>query len=162
MQINDLKITLTTRAAKILIVTVIGGAYLLNFSYYLMQYYVHQPVEYAKQWQYGYKEMVAEVEKVKGNYNHIIITSLYDQPYIYFLFYNPHTYDPRTTINNGQLDRGWGNYEFRKIKWEEDRLLPNTLLVGGADEVPKGEPTQIGEIFFPTGETAFRLVGTGK
>jgi 4-amino-4-deoxy-L-arabinose transferase-like glycosyltransferase len=147
---------------KAALITIFTLMYTASFTYYLIHYYVHQPVEYANEWQYGYKQMVDEVEKVEQNYDHIIITSLYDQPYIYFLFYKSKRYDPRVFINNGQRDRGWNNYEFRKIKWEEDRHLPNTLLVGGPDEVPTGEPGQIATITYPNGKDVFRLVGTGK
>ncbi len=58
-----------------------------NVFYYFHQYFIHLPVEFSRNWQYGYKEVVAEVMHREASYKDIYITSYYDQPYIYFLFF---------------------------------------------------------------------------
>jgi len=129
--------------------TVIVFAYFTNFAYYLNQYYVHQNAEYANQWQYGYKQLIEYLDPIEQNYDKIIITPAWDQPYIYFLFYKYQKYDPRYWINPGDFNQGFDKYEFRKINWSEDRKIPNTLLVGAPGEIPENEPGTINVIKFP-------------
>jgi hypothetical protein len=140
-------------AASVMLIT---SLYAGNFIYYLNQYYIHSDIEYGREWQYGYKELISALKPIEGNYRKIIITTAWDQPYIYFLFYKK--YDPRVWINNGAFNRGFDRYEFRRIIWAEDRKLPNTLLVGSSGEIPEGEPGTIKVIPFPDGKLdAFRI-----
>lgn len=138
--------------------------FLANFFYYLHMYYVHTPIEYSKEWQYGYKEVVEEVAKLEPNYNRIIVTYRYDQPYIYFLFYEK--IDPvwyQKNWGGGEIkraERSFGRYEFRNIDWEKDSKLPNTLLVGTPGEIPEKASRIIKQINFLDGTPAFRIVGT--
>lgn len=85
----------------------------LNACFYLHQYYVHFPVEYAKDWQYGYKEVVKKVLQVEKNYDTIYVTNYYDQPYIYFLFYG--RISP-VVKNSGYFYQGLDKYEFGRFK----------------------------------------------
>jgi 4-amino-4-deoxy-L-arabinose transferase-like glycosyltransferase len=136
----------------------------INFGYYLNQYYVHMDVEYALNWQYGYKELIVELEKIEDNYDKIVITTAYDQPYIYFLYYKK--YDPRVWVNNGEFNKGFDKYEFRKVEWLKDRHLTKVLLVGDKLEVMEGEPTLKKVIRVPEGKTGkddiFRIIPSDK
>ncbi|OGG06438.1 hypothetical protein A2777_05665 [Candidatus Gottesmanbacteria bacterium RIFCSPHIGHO2_01_FULL_40_15] len=135
---------------------------IINFLYYLHQYYVHTPVEYASSWQYGYKEAVYESEKHYGSVDKIIVTYRYDQPYIYFLFYN--RTDPAwyQSLWRGyaikRAERQYDKYEFRNINWEQDSQMKNALLIGTPEEIPDNAPGITREIFFPDGTIAFRIV----
>ncbi len=137
--------------------------FLLNTVYYFDMYYLHGPIEQAPSWQYGYKEMVQEVSKIKSNYQQVIVTYKYDQPYIYFLFYektDPSWYQSYWTGNNLEIqrfERNFGNYVFRNIDWESDKNLRNTLLVGTPTEIPPNSNI-LKEIQFPDGSVAFRIV----
>jgi 4-amino-4-deoxy-L-arabinose transferase-like glycosyltransferase len=64
----------------------------LNFVYYLHTYYVHYPFEYSREWEYGYKDSFAVAEKLKGQYEHIVVSESIGRPYAYALFYGK--YDP--------------------------------------------------------------------
>ncbi len=136
--------------------------FLLNFSYYLHMYYVHAPLEHAREWQFGYREAVSEVAKIEKAVDRIIVTYAYDQPYIYFLFYNQ--IDPSWYQKNwgsGEIlraNRSFGKYEFRNIDWEQDKNLKNTLLVGLGSEIPEDAPGRVSDIYFPNGAIAFRIV----
>ena len=44
------------------------------------------PIAYGDFWQYGHKEAFAYVKPLEENYDKIIFTYAYDQPYIYYLF----------------------------------------------------------------------------
>ena len=127
-----------------------------NIFYYFHMYYVHTPIEFSQDWQYGYKQLVLKIMPQKDRYQKIIVTSGYDQPYIYFLFFGK--YDPKTWVNNGEFYKGFDNFEFRKINWQEDMKLKKTLLVGGPEEIA---PTVFFEqIKFLDGTPAFILAPT--
>ncbi len=144
-------------------VIIIAFAFLIfNFIYYLHMYYVHSPYEYAQEWQYGYKEVVKEVSKRIDDYDRVIVTYAYDQPYVYFLFYG--NIDPSWYQKNwgdGEINRNarrFGKFEFRNIDWSRDSKLSRTLLVGTPGEIPEGSSGLIREIKFPDGRVAFRIV----
>jgi len=137
-----------------------GAAFLLliNGFYCLHQYYVHSPIDYAFDWQYGYKQMVEVVNQEEENFDKIVVTKFYDQPYIFFLFYN-NRLDPNQYKNDGTYYLGFGKYEFRKIDWSRDQKLEKTLIVGTGEEIPEGAGPLKAQINFPNGEVAFRIVG---
>ncbi len=136
----------------------------INFAYYLNQYYTVTPKDYGFFWQYGNKEAILEAAKLESKYNRIIMTYAYDQPYIYYLFYNkvePSWYQANwDTQGTGQVDRfvrKIGKYEFRNIDFQNDEKLEKTLLIGTEQEVPVLTPMR--EIRFPDGKIAYRIVG---
>lgn len=148
-----------TRYRKITIVAVF--LLLLNFYYYLNLYWIHSPVESSEDWQYGYKEVVSEVSKRESEFDKIIITYRYDQPYIFFLFYNrvdPSWYQKNWGVGEIQRsNRSFGKYEFRNINWEKDSQLNNVLFVGTGGEIPQNIPNEK-VLHFLDGSVAFRLV----
>jgi|SRR3989338_6793769 len=151
---------------KISIIFIIISSLLLNAVYYLHQYYVHTPVEYGYFWQYGYKEVFEEIGQIEDKYSKIVMTYMYDQPYIYYLFYNkidPSWYQKNWDYNgNEQLDRFKrviGKYEFRNIDWGRDKNLKNTLFIGMPKEIPNNAKI-IKEIKFLDGSIAFRIAQT--
>lgn len=149
-----------------IVTTCIVLAYAGNIMYYFHQYYVHTPIEYGYFWQAGHRELFTKIKSVEEQYDSIIVTYYYDQPYIFYLFYNgidPVWYQKNWDTNGtGQTDRMYrkiGKYEFRPIDWNQDKLRPNTLIVGAPSEIPHDAP-YIDTIEFPGGETAFVLVET--
>lgn len=141
----------------------ISSLFFLNFFYYLHMYYIHTPKEYSQWWQYGYKQAVNEISKYENNFNRIIVTYGYDQPYIYLLFYK--LIDPVWYQQNwgwGEImrdERSFGKYEFKKIDWQRDSKLQSTLLVGTPKEIPVGAEGLLTEIKFLDGSVAFRIAG---
>lgn len=140
--------------------------FILNFSYYLHQYYVHTPIEYGYFWQYGNKEALLEAKKLEDRYEKIIMTYKYDQPYIYYLFY--HNVDPKwyqknwNYKGNGQVDRFKriiGKYEFRNIDFAKDSSLSKALLIGAPEEIPETAKI-IKEILFLDGRIAYKIAET--
>jgi hypothetical protein len=127
--------------------------FLVSFevSHYFHQYYIHSPLEYASSWQYGYKQMVEKVMADKVNYKKVFITTSYDQPYIYFLWYG--NYDPKTWINDGEFNKRFDKFEFRKIDRLEMPNLENTLFVGTPLEIPSGNLKW--RVDYPSGQSAF-------
>lgn len=143
----------------------LGGVILFHFFYYLHMYWIHSPIEYSQEWQYGYKEMVEEVSHIEKNFPKVIVTYRYDQPYIYFLFYqrvDPAWYQKNWSQSSiGRFTRKFGKYEFRNLDWKIDRNEQNVLFVSStndADEIPPDEAGIISEIKFLNGKVAMRLV----
>jgi hypothetical protein len=88
---------------------------------------------------------------IKSNYDRVIITLAYDQPYIYLLWYG--NYSPREITNTGEFSKGFENVEFRQVDWKEDKNFTRTLLIGTPDEIPQSEA--IWSINFLDGTPAF-------
>ncbi len=151
---------------KFLLLSIITFSLLLNFIYYMHQYFVHTPIEYGYFWQYGYKEAVSYAKENEERFNNIIMTYEYDQPYIYYLFYNkidPVWYQKNWDYNgSGAIDRFKrviGKYTFRNIEYSKDINVPNTLLIGTPKEIPDNAKI-IKTIKFPDGKIAFKIVET--
>ena len=151
------------RTAIILIILI---CFMINVAYYFHQYYVHTPIEYGYFWQYGYKEALSYARENEAKFDRVIMTYFYDQPYIYYLFYNkidPLWYQRNWDYNkNGETDRFKrviGKYTFKNIEYSKDINLGKTLLIGTPDEIPDSAHI-IKIIEFPDGKTAFKIVET--
>jgi len=151
---------------KTLNLSFIGSALLINFIYYMHQYYVHTPIEYGYFWQYGYKEAVSFAKENETKFDKIIMTYRYDQPYIYYLFYNkiePSWYQKNWDYNQtGETDRFKrviGKYTFKNIDYVKDSILAKTLLIGTPEEIPESAKI-IKTIKFPDGRIAFKIAET--
>ncbi len=133
----------------------------VSVFYYFQMYYVHSPVEAAKDWQYGYKQAVMEAAKYENQVDKIIMTYAYDQPHIYVLFY--HQIDPawyQSQWHGGEVkrfERTVGKYSFRPIVWDQDKNLTNVLLIGTPSELPDTAVNIVNDIRYPNGEIAFRI-----
>lgn len=138
----------------------------LSISRYLLMYYSHMSQEYSYSSQYGVKELVTYVSENSSNYAHVLVTDRYDQPYVLFLFYLK--YPPQLFQNEGRLTdkdgfgfstvRSFGKYEFRSIKFDEDRpKATNTLIAGTKEEIPD-EANIVKNIYGSNGFLYFRVV----
>jgi 4-amino-4-deoxy-L-arabinose transferase-like glycosyltransferase len=123
-----------------------------NLTYYLFHYHVHMPIEYARSWQYGYKQLVSNITSLQDQYDHIIVTTSLDQPYIFFLLYQQ--YDLTLGANPGDFDKHFGKYSFRPPT-KADLELDNTLIVYAPDELELGEPGKLDQIQLPDGQDIF-------
>lgn len=167
-KINSLKLSK-------LVVLFCFSAYLLNFLYYLDQYFVHMNVHNAKSWQYGYKQLVETVSPLQDKYGQIVIPQSYNQPYIYFLFYQK--YDPGKYLSveknliagpAGPLDAllvpSIENIKFEFIDWHQDSGRKGSIVAGDPVQIPPGDSSDnsrfklIDEVKYPDGQTAFRVI----
>lgn len=144
-----------------------------NFSYFLHQLFVHQPLHQPWYRGYAYKELVVELSKVDRNYKKIIFTKEHASPYIYILFfkkYSPIRYQklgsPRDYDNTG-----FDNYIFVPKECPlalEDNIVfhgeKGVLYVnsGSCPEIKQGVKN-IKTIYWKDKNPAFRIVEyTGK
>jgi len=151
---------------KSLIVCIILVCFVFNMIYYFHQYYVHTPIEYGYFWQYGYKEALIFARENEMKFKNIVMTYEYDQPYIYYLFYNkidPAWYQKNWDYNSdgevSRFERIIGKYTFRNIDFLKDSKTSDTLLIGTPKEIPDNVKV-IKIIEFPDEKIAFRIVGT--
>lgn len=140
-----------------------------EFVHYLESYYVHYPKRYPLSWEYGFSEMVEKLQKYESQYDKVIITDRYDQPYILILFYekyDPKKYQPqarlteRDKFNFGTI-RNFDKYEFRSIKPEEVSSSSGTLFIGTDSEIPKNAKI-LDKVNFPNNRTAFEFAEGGS
>ena len=95
--------------------------------------------------------MVERAMAEKNDYEKIVVTTSYDQPYIYFLWYG--NYDPKIWVNDGEFNKRFDKYEFRKIEWDQFSDQQRILVISSSDET-KGKPIKW-QINYPDGKTAF-------
>lgn len=138
---------------------------MLNVSYYFYSYYILTPVKYGYFWQYGNKQAILYAKDNEARYEKIIMSYEYDQPYIYYLFYNkidPSWYQKNWDYSkNGTVDRFYrkiGKYEFRNINFQKDQTIKDALLIGTPKEISVTNPLL--NIHFPDGRVAYVILST--
>ncbi len=119
------------------------GLYAFFIIFYLHTYYVHYPVEYSGEWQYGYREAFQYAESVKDQYDRIVVSDVIGRPYAYALFYG--AYDPNEFLETKQSGfdaagfynvSGFGKYQF--IRQNTQDLQAKTLYILAAGSKPEG------------------------
>ena len=145
--------------------------YLFSVAYYLEQYFYHYPLQSSKDWQYGYQQIIQKVYPLRNNYQKIVFTSEYGQPYIYWLFYGqypPSDYQAKARLTEnpsgdvGKVEK-LDNVEFRSVNFDGDKNLSKSLLIGTEMEIPLekidyDKQRILEEIKFLDGKIAFRIV----
>ncbi len=74
------------------VVLAVVGIYLAFFLVYFNNFLTVYPAQSSASWQQDYKLIYQDYSKEFSNYDHILISDRYDQPYIFSLFYQK--YDP--------------------------------------------------------------------
>lgn len=150
---------------KYLLYILFAGVFLLNFTYYLDQYFAQLNYYDSGYWQYGYKQAVDEVNVIGSKYKQIVVSNdkKLDKSYIFFLFYlkyPPKDYQEVAKKRSGEIiDNSFGKYEFRPINWEKDSLVKDVLYIANPGEIPDGIKT-IKTIYNLDGTPAIKMVGT--
>ena len=132
--------------------------------YYLHQYYVHGPVDYASEWQYGNEQVVSAVKTMQDKFDKVIVSTSLDVPYMFFLYYL--RYDPATYLSYGGTKSGkfdeqkkaFVKYEFHSYMGSEKKGTSKTLYVGTIKDVLPGTEKLV-EIKNPSGKPIYALFG---
>lgn len=156
---------------KYLFYLIVAVMLLFETAHYLESYFIHYPKRYPLAWEYGFSQMISKLSAIENNYNKVVITDRYDQPYILLLFYkakqnpsfNPADYQSKLVLKerdkfNFSTIRGFDKYEFRRIDPEEVKTAEKTLFIGTKEELP-GNTNIVDQVDFPNGEKAFVFVG---
>jgi len=149
--------------------------YIPALTYFLDAEFVHLPKSQSKLWEYGYKQIVAEINPIQNDYDEIVVQQSYAQPYIYFLFfqkYPPAKFQNQNNfVENKYGDVGQvtelGKIKFEPIDWSVRRGQKGKLFVGDPIKIPvadisSDEHKVVSEIKYLDGEPAFRLVEIKK
>jgi 4-amino-4-deoxy-L-arabinose transferase-like glycosyltransferase len=99
--------------------------YFLPFTYFLDSYFIHLPVHNAIHWFYGYKQVVETLHPLQQEKDRLIVQQSYNQPYIYFLFYQkypPYQYQQQAQLaTDNFIDVGLveslDNIKFQRTGW---------------------------------------------
>lgn len=145
----------------------IASLLLVNFVFYIHQYYKHMPQEFSKAWLYGRREAALFSESEKDNYDRVIVSTKLEQPHefwLYYLKYDPNKYQQEGgTVSGGFLeDRNkFDKYLFKPIEYEKQKKEAKTLFVGTPKEFPDSiKPLKI--VNYLNGEPAIFIVGDEK
>jgi len=158
------------RISQFLFVVVILSVYFLGLTYFLDSYFVHLPKHDAKDRYYGYKQVVEVLRPIEKDYKTIIFQQSYDQPYIYFLFFDK--YDPEKYQKQAKLlDSEYGNVglvekldniQFKFLSWPVSEEKGALVVVDGITaprEMIGDNFKLISHIGYPDGKnTAFNIV----
>ncbi|TXH07001.1 MAG: hypothetical protein E6R05_00910 [Candidatus Moraniibacteriota bacterium] len=141
---------------------------------FIFIYFAWYPKAFARDWQYGYKEIAQWVAQKESSYESVVITKEYGEPHLFFAFYNK--WDPTWYQNENKKlieyeKRGYpwldqlpeyslGKYTFRPINWALDNVKSNSVFVGKGDDFWSDTSHPL-SIYFPDGTPAFR-VSEGK
>lgn len=112
----------------------------ISFIYYLHSYYVHYPLNYSSDWQYGYKEAIETLKPLYPEADHVYADINLGRPYIYFLFYLK--IDPNLYHNTAQVKKDKFYFldvqGFDKIKFIES--IDSQVLRGKVVYISTSEP----------------------
>lgn len=120
------------------------------FAFYLHMLFVHAPIVSSSTWYSGYKKIVQDSAIFGNKYQKIIVSTGFDEPQIFYLFYL--RYDPATylAVDGGTVSGGFdeqrnhfAKYYFHSIDWIKMKEEPDNLLVATPKEIPKEAKNQI-------------------
>jgi 4-amino-4-deoxy-L-arabinose transferase-like glycosyltransferase len=128
-----------------------------QFLSYLHNYFVHLPLDYSQDWQYGYKLAAKEIEASQNRYERIYISDKYGRPYIFFLTYQKYMPLKFQKNQNTTIDgfgfyhvNSYDKYIFGPIS-NQKQIFPNSLLIGPEDEIPS-RAKKLKDIYYLNGE----------
>lgn len=134
----------------------------INTAYYLHYYYFNTNIRYAKEWHYGMKEVLGEVEKRQNKYSQVWFSKSawgYIYP-LFYLKYPPEKYQKQAKLTDlNEFGFGWverfDRYVFADIP-DKFILDMNTLYVSSPeDRIAIDNP--LSTIYYPNGEVAFYI-----
>jgi len=139
--------------SKIIGFTLFVTFYAFSFLYFTDALFVHLPVHNSNYWRYGYREAVSYITPLESKYKAIVFEQSFNQPYIYFLFYQKYDaarYQKQANFINSQYKGDVGfegkidNIHFERVDWSVLRNAHNTLVFvspGGTSPEAVNNPT---------------------
>jgi len=132
------------RQMKLVVSVVLVGGYLWSMLLYFDAYFVHFPQTNSQDWGIAYKTVATFLSDNQSRFDRILFSKPDRSPYIFLAFYE--CLDPeilqRTAMRYPETSEGFshvaklGNIEFRNPKYPEDLLLPKTLVIDWASDIP--------------------------
>lgn len=114
-----------------IILWIIIVAYLGFFSNYYYHFIQDYTIMSSKDWHLGYKKIFTDYTAQFNNYDHVVVSNQYGQPYIFALFYqkiSPDFYWRNRVLNAPQ---DWGFSTVNRIgKYQFEKVLTQNLPTG--------------------------------
>lgn len=154
---------------------ILSGLLVLEIVCYIFFYFTWYAPAYARDWQYGYPQVSAYIERHADEYDQIVVTKWFGEPQLFLAFYgkwDPIWYQQENIKNIEYEQKGkmWldqldsyslGKYTFRYINWQEEKRDKKTLYIGKKDDFYAD--SNIKEtIKYPDGTVAFYIVEGDK
>ncbi len=108
--------TLCRRRISLLFFLVMGVVMISSSLIYAKSYIYHNSTAASNEWGDGYKELLTAIEPQLNNFDKVIISGHYWQPYMYTLFYT--RYDPRLYQSEGS-QTGFASFIFGGTSWDQ-------------------------------------------
>ena len=150
------------------------GIFFFNVLWSLDIYFIHTASAIAKEYNYGQREAVQEI--IDNPASKVVMTDVYGQPYIYYLFYtkfDPATYQKMNSfvdlgLDVGKVDR-IGNVEFHQFSTSFLLNQKDNLFIGSPGSIPdnfetgRPEIERYRQINYPqSSDVVFRVIKTRK
>lgn len=129
---------------KLLVSGALIVGYLWSILLYFDAYFVHFPQTNSQDWGIAYKAIARYLSDNQGRFDRILFSKPDRSPYIYLAFYQ--RLDPeilqKTAMRYPETSEGFsyvaqlGKIEFRNPKYPQDILLPKTLVIDWASDIP--------------------------
>ncbi len=154
------------------LVTVYALVMVFFFGLFIDLYFKQAPNYGADERLAMYKPAIELVNMHANQYEHIIFTNKFGQPYIFVLFYNQ--IDPRlfwqtvVRIPTHGVDVGevssFDKWSFEKFYWPDTRSKKSTMVVGDELELPEVDLHfealyRLGWVYYPNGVPALDVIG---
>jgi hypothetical protein len=156
-------ISIRFKKIRLLIFGVTGLICSYIIFFYFASYYTRFPIYAAKHWRTGDRQ-VAYYITTHNTYKKIIVDS--DSGLMYtslltYLTYPPANFQSETHWSENDSEGfshpiTFGKYEFRKIDWSKDMLIPNALIITCVNGKPLEIPPLI-SIYYPKRPVAFNI-----
>lgn len=148
---------------------------LTGVFFFLEAYFYHGPRANGPSMSYGWRETIQHINSVGGEYESVIVSKALSEPHIFVAFYNkwdPDTYQKESKDWLRYSKQGllfvdqlgeWhlGKYTFRDIKYDEDRYLENSLIIGRSKDFPENVVAEK-KVSYPDGKPAILIVDPQK
>jgi len=142
---NAFKKSIKPHLSKAILISAMVFYVSLSAFYVFDSTQVLVPIRDNGSWQPGFRETVPAVIAVFDRYQKVVVDTPHTQPHIFYLFYgkySPARYHQELDLEKIGTPRksyDFGKFEFRKIDWQKDGNLANTLFVGSDDNLPEAE-----------------------
>lgn len=147
----------------------------LEITTFTLIYFTWYPKAYARDWQYGYREVASYLSVHESEYDRIVMTKWYGEPQLFLAFYNhwdPIKYQLENKNNLRYETEGamWldqleeytvGKYLFKYLEWGNEDRGRKTLYIGKGDDFDE-TANVLTTIKFPDGTVAFKIVAGDK
>jgi 4-amino-4-deoxy-L-arabinose transferase-like glycosyltransferase len=153
---------------KVIVPVVAVIIYSVSLGYFMYQYFLILPRNFAQNWNYGWREAVKYVDTISAQYDTVVVLDSGGMPYTYFLFYDKvdPEYFQKYAVHPYIADQfgfehvdSFGKFYFPTEpawKYMKDNLQKKTLYIVSAAQADI-DTNYIKLINYPNGQAAYKI-----